>query len=244
MSGQIILGGQAYPIACRAHWWNSPDKSPVNPKSPWTIGKNCRARTQDINLAVWHWTGGEGLADRIKSTLLKRGYSVGFVIEPDETIVQFADPVLIASYGAGAVNPRALHVEMVNYGFRRKGKAVPKKGWGRDCYRTELNDKPRRFAKFTPSQLSSAMLLAELFSEVLDIPRRVPCWSNGKLIRSTLPKTLKGEPMRLDEPDKCVWPDTQSTFTGHCGHYHVSKAKSDPGTDLLIHLWALWSGRL
>jgi len=180
-------------------------------------GKGARRRfkKQKIDLHVAHFTGGEGTARQTFRTLTGRRLGVEFLIDSWGVVWQFADPARIDTFDAGHVNPRSVGTEITCYGFRRPGKAIPRPGRDRPVYTTTLNGRLRQFAAFTPWQLKAFLALDEGLRTVLPaIRRRIPRNGNRRLIRRKLTKA------------------ELATFSGVLGHFHVSRPKSDPGTEL------------
>ncbi len=184
-----------------------------------------KRRKKDISLIVHHWTGGEGNAFRVYRTLQKRDLGVSFVIDRN-AIVQFADPLVVAPAAAGRFNSFSCSIEMVNYGFRRMKPwqwnlkesnliLVPKKGRDRVTYDTRIHGRRVRVAHFTPYQMTMAMQLADALSEALDVPRlTTPSRKRNSIFTG------------IDR------------FSGHVGHYELSKRKLDPGPAFMQALGA------
>jgi len=179
------------------------------------IGSNCRRRIEPPDMIVLHWTGGEGSGEQVIKVLRRRGLSVHFIIERGGQILQTCDPAKVVCFHAGKFNSRSIGIEVVNYGFRKWNVAVPKRGQTRDREVETIHGKERRVAKFYPSQLSAVRVLTELLCDEMVIPARVPRYSNGMLVDSVPSKEY------LD------------SFSGICGHFHLSKRKIDPGREIL-----------
>jgi len=174
-----------------------------------------RAPKQLIDLIVLHWTAGEATARQTYRTLSGRELGVEFVVDRQGIIWQFADPALIDTFDAGSANRRSAGIEITNYGFRRSGKKIPMKGRDRPKYRTTLNGRSREFAGYYPAQIQSAIALCDtLRSPLRYVSKVIPRDGNGHLLKRTMTKK------ELQE------------FSGVLGHFHISKAKSDPGTDI------------
>jgi len=186
-------------------------------------GRGARRRHPKTELDLWviHWTGGEGTAKGLFRVLNARKLGVEFAIDREGMIWQFADPIKVDTFDAGIVNPRSAGVEVVNYGFRRKRSDIPRKGRDRQLYKTRLNGRNRTFARFYPDQVAATIHLTEMICrEIPTIPRCVPREKDGSLMTRTMTR------QELKE------------YKGVIGHYHITKTKSDPGTEIFKALAA------
>lgn len=218
--GDIIVGGKRWPVVAPVELWDDTGLET-------TPGRGARKRKRAIDLGVFHWTGGEGGAQTLFRVLTKRQLGVEFYIGHDGTIWQFCDPALVDTFDAGRVNDRSFGAEIANYGFRGRGKPIPRKGLKRPQYNCDLNGRRRKFAHFWPAQIAAALSLADAMSKACSIPRAVPESGGGYWVE---PNTLSAE--RLD------------AFKGHLGHFHITSRKSDPGMDLLETFLVAWAGML
>lgn len=219
----IIIGGREISCAARVKTWHEHGHEIKAGQ-----GHNKRRR-RDINLAVWHWTGGEGKPLTMAATLRRRKLGVEFAIDRLGVVWQFCDPLVVDTADAGRVNARSVGTEVICYGFRGPGQPVPKSGSNRPTYRCDFRGRNRRYAHFDMAQIAAALALADVLSARLPIPRRVPLYGadlGGGLMKRTM------DAAELD------------TFQGHLGHFHVSNAKSDPGYDLLEALRVCWAEEL
>lgn len=221
MGNALVVSGKSYPVCVPVKLWTETGLE-------FRAGEGFnKRRRRDIDLAVWHWTGSENKPTVMARTLKRRKLGVEFAIDRDGTIWQFCDPVIVDTADAGRVNARSVGTEIVNYGFRRRGKPIPASGKKRTIYECTLNGRSRRFAHFLPQQIAAALVLADVLSTALPIPRAVPTDPTGDWLGvRVLPKEL------LDD------------FKGHLGHFHVSERKSDPGLDLLEAFWAAWTDEI
>ena len=89
---------------------------------------HCRRRKTEPDLIVLHWTGGEGSALSVWSTLMQRRLSVHYVIDRDGQVYQMADPMRTVTYHCGPQNDRSIGVEIVSYGARAARDTVPRVG--------------------------------------------------------------------------------------------------------------------
>ena len=210
MSAGITIGGEIIPVG--------PDEMPVPCLGPLDHGieyrpgeGHNRKRTEEIRACVWHWTGGERAPEKMARVLKRRGYGVEFAISKLGVVYQFADPLVVDTADVGGFNAPSVGVEMVNIGYRRVKGAwfIP---FGRKGYKARIHGVRRTYATFHPAQIRAAIWLAEALSSALPIPRCIPTNADGNLVLSTID---------VDE------------YAGHLGHYHVTKRKLDPGTQLL-----------
>lgn len=184
-----------------------------------------KKRRLTIDLAVWHWTGGEGEPPAMAQVLKTRGYGVEFAIARTGVIYQFVDPLLVDTADAGGVNARSVGIEIVSYGFRQSssGWLPPKAGADRSLREVIIHGQRVKTAAFYPAQLLAARALADGLSRALPIPRKVPLTAAGTLITKSLSTTELGR------------------FQGHVGHYHLTSQKLDPGPDFMAELGRLFA---
>lgn len=217
--GDIIVGGKRWPVLGPVHRWDETGMETAP-------GRGARKRKRKIDLAVWHWTGGEGNARTLFRVLNKRELGVEFYIDQKGAIWQFCDPSLVDTFDAGWVNDRSVGTEIANYGYRGRNRPVPAKGCRRVLYTTILNGRRRTFAHFYPAQIAAALSLADALNQALDIPEAVPRGAKGFVNPNYM------EPKRVRR------------FQGHIGHFHCNERKSDPGLDLLEAFRCAWAAEL
>jgi len=208
---EIIVGNLRVEVSAPVLTWHQH-------KMQFIEGEGARRRhpKQKIDLIVLHWTGGEATARQTFKVLTGRELGVEFVIDRQGLIWQFADPARIDTFDAGPVNPRSVGIEMTNYGFRRPNTPVPRHGRVRPLWRQLLNGRQREFASFFPAQVDSAVHLCDALCRVLPaVPRRIPRDKRGAVLKRTMTRSELRE------------------YSGILGHFHVSRRKSDPGTDLM-----------
>lgn len=217
-TNEIIIGGSHHPVFCPVHLWTETSMS-------FAPGKGARKRVKEIDLCVWHYTGGEGDAKKLYDTLISKGYGVEFFISIEGEIWQFCDPTLVDTFDAGIVNPRSIGVEIQNYGTRLDPDIIPMIGRNREKYDASINGNSYRFAKFYPRQIEAAKALANAFKIGFGIPLKLPLDMNDKLVTDTLDS------------------NELLSFKGHVGHYHITTQKRDPGTQLLEEFRKEWYDR-
>ena len=216
----IVVGDREYPVVPEVRLWTE-----TGLEFRAGEGYNKRRR-RDIDLAVYHWQGGEGDPERLFETLQSQDYGVEFSAFRG-VIWQYCDPLIVDTADAGIVNKRSVGVEIPNYGYRARGRPIPRKGRGRSTYGCTLRGARRRFAHFWPEDIAAVISLAEALSKALPIPRAVPVDPDFYCI---LARTMTAEEL--------------AAFKGHLGHFHITKRKSDPGFDLLEAMRATWATEL
>lgn len=206
----LIIGG-------KQHHCKTPVVDWSESKLEFRNGHGARPRVQTIDTIVLHWTAGENGADMVYRVLRARNLGIEFIIDQDGKIFQCCDPTELDTLDAGRVNKRSIGVEIVNYGHRRHTDLIPKRGRKRARVRTRINGVNYTVANFFPAQDSSVINLVDAIIEAIPtIPRSVPN-IDGTLITETLPRSVLLGPKPL----------------GVIGHFHASKKKIDPGTELL-----------
>jgi hypothetical protein len=180
-------------------------------------GARRRISKTEIDLFIWHWTGGQGTMEALYRVLDGRELGVEFGIDREGDIYQFADPVLVDTFDAGPYNPRSVGCEITNYGFMGNPRdPIPTRERDRGTYTMVMNGRARTFARFYPEQIKSGIALGLAVSDAIPtIPKIVPTSQNGVLF----PNAIKASRLK--------------TFKGHLGHFHLTTNKSDPGADLL-----------
>jgi hypothetical protein len=210
----LIINGEVVPCSMPVYNWHDTGKEIK-------IGKGARRHQpkQVVDLAVWHWTGGEGNLAQLHRVLEARGYGVEFYVAEGK-IFQLADPLKTDAFGAGTYNPRSVSIEVQNYGFTMPGRPVPKNARGvRPMIDVVQGGRKRRFASFWKEDLDACTALAHALSNAIPtIPAQVYVDADGKPYPNFIP------------------PAKMAGLTGHVGHYQLSKMKSDPGPELLQRL--------
>lgn len=193
-----------------------------------------KRRRSTIDLCVWHWSGGENEPLTMVRTLRKRKLGIEFAIGSTGVVYQFCDPMRVDTADAGPVNARSVGVEVINYGvrsfsreddaFRAGGLLIPKRGVGRTRSEHTIHGRRHTVASFYPAQIAAAQALADALSRALPIPPQVPLDDSRNWVI-----------------DHALSADALGAFSGHVGHYHVSKRKLDPGPQFMRELWHhLW----
>ncbi len=213
MRGNLIIGGRPFQVSgAIVLTWNDHGVQFCAGE-----GHNKR-RVLDIDLCVWHWTGGENEPLVMVDTLRKRKLGVEFAISREGVIYQFCDPLDVDTADAGWLNGRSVGVEVVNYGVRswKRGWLVPKRGRDRATYEATIQGGPKNtIARFYPAQLTAVNALARALSSALAIPRQVPRDSSDLVVTHQLPLQLLAQ------------------YRGHLGHSNIDRNKRDPGPELL-----------
>jgi hypothetical protein len=205
----LIIGGKVVPCDKPVYNWHDHGLE-------FKAGDGARRRNHktEIDLFVWHWSGGLGDYKAMYRVLDTRELGVEFFID-DGVIYQYADPLLVDTFDAGKYNPRSVGCEIQNWGFTAPGRAIPVKD-KRDMYDTVMNGKKRKFARFRDDDIQAAIALGDAVSNAIpSIPKMVPANQDGTLYKDYIGNKWMGN------------------VEGHIGHFHISDAKSDPGHDLL-----------
>jgi len=212
----IIIGGKDIPCTAPIYTWN---ETGLEFKSGTGFNK---PRMRPIDLAVWHWTGGEESAEQLYKVLQSKNLGIEFAITADGIIYQFCDPKIVNTADANRANARSVGIEITNYGM---GKIIPKAGVSREQYLCVINGKSIAAAHFFTVQIASALALASSLATSLQIPKCVPTDDTG-LIQRTLNE------------------NEFNSYKGHLGHFHINQEKLDPGIDLLEVLRVCWADSL
>lgn len=227
MSEGILIDGKYYDLRHPKTNIPIPVFGPEDHKMEFRVGEGWnKPRKEPIDLAVWHWTGSENAVETMYRVLNNRKLGVEFAISPLGSVFQFCDPAKVDTADAGWVNARSIGVEIVNAGVRRlntlwreprtrKPKLGPRMG-----YDTRIHGVKLRCWDFYPWQTYTALALAKVFSDAIP----------------TLPARVA--------PGASVDIPAMKEFTGHCGHYHVSRKKTDPGTEFIKNLRTFFDGEL
>lgn len=205
----LIIGGREYdtPNVISKNWKET--------GLDFVPGRGASKRgTRVVDLAVVHWTGGEGTAAGVHAVLSQRDLGVEFCIDREGVIWQFADPQLVDTWDAGSVNPRSWGVEVINYAVDMYGGKMAKHAAERGTTQMDIHGVKYTVAKFFPKQIKALKVLLEVVNGILRIPNVLPKDKNGVLLATVMdPEDLK-------------------RYSGIVGHYHITKTKIDPGIEV------------
>lgn len=166
-------------------------------------GINKHTRTQDaVTRVVLHWTGGTGDARRVGKTLMQRGYSIHYVVEPSGRIVQLAEHGTRCAH-AGIANDGSIGIEVVSRGYPTRAADE------HDTY--VIGDRRVRCLRWPAEQMHAVVWLVEALCGELGIPRSIP-GEGGAVALTRRPGPLGWVRLR-----------------GVIGHLHVHGSKHDPG---------------
>lgn len=170
-------------------------------------------KRRETRAVVWHWTGGEGGGSQVFSVLQERALSVHFTIDQAGVVWQYCDADAFCAHARGA-NAWSVGVEISN----RANATAEHPKWPRSVALDTIHGRTARHTRFLPAQIEAAKALADALARAYGLPHAVPRAASGDVIARTL---------RLAELEG---------YRGHLGHYHLSAAKRDPGTELLREL--------
>lgn len=197
--GYIIVGGKPFPSAVSA--------------DPWTKHKltfpGLRPRERS-DLIVLHWTGGEGDAAQVRSSLRAASLSVHFVIDADGRVTQHCDADMMCAHARG-MNDRSIGIEVVNRASEKHDLA-PR----RTLTKEKINGRDVVYTAFFPAQVKAALCLVQALCHSYAIPMVVPMGPGGDVLARR---------MTADELGR---------FRGVAGHLHSPQtSKNDPGLAIL-----------
>lgn len=162
----------------------------------------------ETRAVILHWTGGTGRHEQVHRTLVERGLSVHFVIDPDGSCFQHCDTITLASHCKGA-NLFSIGIEVVNPGTDRSTEKPP-----RALTRESIHGVDQVRTTFYPAQVRAALLLTDALCTHYGLPMRVPMAGSDVLATALSPEQL-------------------AHWRGVLGHLHVTRTKVDPGLALL-----------
>jgi len=223
----IVVADRVWPVTdgltgrpVRVRTWRDGELPKVMEFKPGD-GFNKVRRTQ-IDLAAWHWTGGESSPEQVMRTLQMRKLGVELCIPRNGEIWQACDPFYVDTADISLLNYRSVGVEVILYGFAGFTWAdplrtlrvpfVPKLGRDRETYVAATHGKKITTAKPYPVQMGAMLGLADALSRALGIPREVP---PPEFDDRVYPRALERDPM--------------TRFRGHIAHFHATTAKRDIG---------------
>lgn len=226
----------------------------------------CRRQTGSWRGIGLHWTGGERGHEALARTLLARGLSVSFGIDPDGSIWQLADLDTRCAHIGSPGSSRLIGYEVSCRGFATAADLEAARladptlrerdelDWStpRDTYRDTIARHRVHFAGFNAEQIDSIIWLSDYLATYMRFPRLIPARAvtpeEFALIAPTLPLANPGAlPVKVGGQ---LWipafdRDVRKTATsraakheGLLGHFQVHRNKLDPGTQPLYALWA------
>lgn len=208
----IILGGEEYPVGAESLTWHDHGMSCA--EEPRTVPRDIYP-----DLIIWHWTGGENSAATTYETLRQRNLGVSFCIDREGVIFQYLDPVIWDPRDTGGrMGRRSISIEGANYGFRRRGRPIPRRGRDRETDEERIHGVKTTVARFYEAQITSFAALTKALCLHLDVPMVFPREADGSIAyRELTTKEKRG-------------------FTGIIGHFHKTNWKLDPGFHLFREL--------
>lgn len=227
MDAGIVVADRVYPVMggltgrpIRVRTWRDGDLPKVMEFKPGD-GFNKGRRTA-IDLAAWHWTGGESSPEQVMRTLQARKLGVELCIPRNGEIWQMCDPWFVDTADISLLNYRSVGIEVILYGFAGFTWAdplrmlrvpfIPKLGRDRETYVAATHGRKITTAKPYPAQMDAMLGLADALSLALNIPREVP---PSEFDDRVYPRALlRGEGER---------------FRGHIAHFQATTAKRDIG---------------
>lgn len=195
MTSTITVGGEQVPCASPVTSWHEHGLTFAG----------LRPR-KDTHAVCHHWTAGRGLGKQVHRTLLNRGLSVHFLIEPSGQIVQYVDADMRCSH-AGTANAWSVGIEIVN-----AAGGIPSSG--QILLKETIHGREFVYTSFTAAQVRAALDLTESLCRAYKLPMAVPMDGRDVLATVMQPSALKA-------------------FRGVIGHFHANGGKRDPGLALL-----------
>lgn len=175
-------------------------------------------RRTETRAIVCHFTGGSGLAEQVHRTLVGKGYSIHFVVEPSGLVWQMADTQLRCAH-AGAANGWSIGIEVVNHATPKLLQKEPH----RDVVTEHIHGRDIKGAAFTEAQTTATKQLVESLCRAYGLPVAVPM--DGDDVLATV----------MDKAELAEW-------RGVLGHLHLKETKRDPGLRILRDLAGLPRG--
>lgn len=180
-----------------------------------------RSRNQPIMSLLHHATTGETTPQQfyrnITSVKTKdgRGYSCHFYGLYDGRVYQMAPLDVITRHG-GVMNAVSVGTEFQNRLVPRPDVPLWERNFPRGKYEATIHDRTRTLLMLSADQLDMAIALTNVLCEELEIPKKTP--GNFKLCTTV----LAGK--------------RAQSYRGVLAHYHTSKNRFDPGTQLFQEL--------
>lgn len=179
-----------------------------------------RARTQPVLSLVHHATTGETTPEQFYRNITsiktkdKRGYSCHFYGLYDGRCYQMA-PLNLVTRHAGLMNAVSVGTEFQNRLVPRPDIPLWERNFPRGSYLTTIHGRNRTLLMMPADQLEMAVALTDALCAALEIERRVPG--------------------TFGVPHTTVIADPKN-YTGVLAHYHCTKTRFDPGTQLFDEL--------
>jgi hypothetical protein len=225
---ELIVGGTRVAVAFPVVTWEQPGGLSFyvpDAKGSWIPRK---AASPKVDLLVLHWDG--CTSSRLcYQVLLERRLSVHLLLDADGTVYQALDLAEAHAFHAAEVNERSVGVEICNpVRVERSRFCNPPRSvvWDRGVN----GDPDHSHLEFYDVQKQRLVELAKAVSDIFEIPRRLPRLPEWTSHTGGLPD-LSGTVTRGAL-------DALASFTGTCGHFHVSSQKDDPGNTLWGNLTA------
>jgi len=199
------------------------DKEDLSLWFPPGVNHRTFTRKKPIRHVVLHWTAGIGDASQVYRTLIKRGYSIHYVTQPDGAERQMADHSTRCSH-ATILSDTSIGIENVGFGFKRGPKKFRHRKWPYQTfekYSCVIDGKEKMAVGFTDVQVETIVELVDRLCFEHNLPRIYPS-----------PERVPVDKVRRFARE----------FSGVLGHFHVhmrrtrwSKNKGskwDPGTQI------------
>lgn len=214
--GVLIAGGKELATECRVKHWRATGLEFAGLR-----------RRQETRHLVHHWTGGSRPGPQVFDVLKQRRLSVHLCVDPDGTVWQFCDLDRRCSHAGTlddwdkdghelSANAWSIGIEAVNPAAPR----APLKGVQRAVVREVIHGQAQDATTFTAAQTRALLELTQVICARYELPLAVPMESGDVLARV------------LTEPEF-------EAFYGVLGHFHLTKAKRDPGLALMRAVAAL-----
>jgi len=173
-----------------------------------------RQRKKPISMIVVHWNVTFS-AHSCFNVLVSRNLSTHFIVDVDGTVYQTLDPVECAAKHAGRVNSISIGIDISNPVLIKYHKKQPSRKIIQDV--SVNGSKLTKYLDFFEHQKEVALKLVKKLCKLFGIPENVPCDRKGILLKNYDDSIVK-------------------SFSGVCGHFHVSRKKIDPGYRMMNYI--------